>query len=135
MISQPSSDGRSAILNIISDKVRFHAIAWPDWLITKYHIMYKKRIQESQKLYDNVTIWWFLALSSARSMQATDQGREPICTGCLSASCYSGSPPRRTDNPLVHDVQFIQRWDSFHHLHALSSMKNSASPLPLQYER
>lgn len=40
-------------------------------------------------------------------LQISD-GRELVCNGCLP-SCYCGSPPRRTENPLVHDVEFIHQ--------------------------
>lgn len=43
-------------------------------------------------------------------VQEIFDGREYVCTKC-SPACYSGSPPGRTNNPLVHDVQFLHQME------------------------
>ncbi|WCJ32718.1 hypothetical protein M5689_014123 [Euphorbia peplus] len=45
------------------------------------------------------------------SDKANIEVRESKCNGCLT-TCYSGSPPGRTNNPLVNDVLFHHLQDS-----------------------
>ncbi|KAI3922524.1 hypothetical protein MKX01_006213 [Papaver californicum] len=49
-------------------------------------------------------------LNMIASANKVEETVESGCTGC-SHLCYVGSPPSRSDNPLVHDVEFIHQME------------------------
>lgn len=60
-------------------------------------------------------------------------GKELVCNGCLPCS-YPGSPPRRTENPLIHDVEFLHQVEVVSQLSRTNKLSDkfgitSASPM------